>query len=245
MIEKIKERYRDGVVCIVGQGPSITEGEWDDDGTLKKLANGETIRPDEANKLIDGSPRCRSVENLPGDKWTLNGGWTAHKSTLGFHMDSMKLVAEDKQRTAQFNDMYKKAFHAPIPIFSSVTFEEYPNIIRYPIEEIVEYFGEIYFTETIDYMICFAIYCGVKELHFAGCDYWHNERWAAERSSTEHWLMEAHLSGIKIFVQPESFLLKLMHRTDCMPNLYGYENDSIPLKLLNEAIDRGRSKWGL
>lgn len=64
-----------------------------------------------------------------------------------------------------FEKMLRKAKARNVPIYS---LENYEGCIRYPIEDIVEYFDKDYFTCGIDYATALAIYKGATEIHYYG-----------------------------------------------------------------------------
>lgn len=95
---------------------------------------------------------------------------------------------------------------------------EWPTSVGFPKDEIVEAFGR-YFTNSISWMIAQAIHEGATEIHVYGVDMAQGSEYAAQRPSCEYFLGLAAGRGIKVYVPPQSDLLK----TSAM---YGIEDDS-------------------
>jgi len=245
-LKKIAPQYKGGHVAIVGQGPSMVGSDFSD--KMEKFGDKDVIRPTDMECLttIEHHVRQLDYDKYPDRKfWTLNGGWGYHKkSVLGFHMDEMKLIDNDKRHSTVYLEAYKNQFiHAKIPIVTSKPDPRYPTMIGYPLEEVLEFFGYCYFAETVEYMIALAVMWGVKILDIYGCDYYNNERFPGERCCAEAWLRAAKHYGVDVRIQPDSSLLKLTHRSDCHPNLYGYHLDhALDYDLLNAAIEKGRNR---
>lgn len=97
--------------------------------------------------------------------------------------------------------------------------ERYPNSVKWPQNECIEYFGREYFTSAIAWQIGFAQVLGVKELGLFGIDLRHDTEWADQRPNAEWLLGIAEGHGIKINLPVESSLLN----QDQHAELYGLE----------------------
>jgi len=105
-----------------------------------------------------------------------------------------------------------------------ISWREYADI-KYPIEEIKKEFKTNYFSNTISYMIAYAIYTGVKQLRFFGVDAPYGGIYETERSGIEYWLGRAEDRGVKCIPGPSSHLLLTMSG-----NLYGETREGkVPL----------------
>ena len=105
-----------------------------------------------------------------------------------------------------------------------VSWREYADI-KYPIDEIKAEFKTNYFSNTISYMIAYAIYTGVKQIRFYGVDAPYGGIYETERSGIEYRLGRAEDRGMKCVPGPSSHLLITMSG-----NLYGETREGpIPL----------------
>ena len=116
------------------------------------------------------------------------------------------------------------------PIYSCTLDERVPEIVEYPLEEVISDLKISYFNNTVAYAIAFAIHKRVAKIHFYGVDfsYQKNINFAeAGRACCEFWCAIAVSKGIKLEVAHRSGLLD----TNVPDNekLYGYHRLDDPL----------------
>jgi len=104
-----------------------------------------------------------------------------------------------------------------IPVFLPRTYHNIPTSMKYPLREIVAKFGITYFSNTICYMIAYALYKGVKSIDFFGVRMAYGSEYTNEKAGLEFWIGYAMGKGVKIKVHGESALLKTK-----TGRLYGY-----------------------
>lgn len=88
----------------------------------------------------------------------------------------------------------------------------------YPLEEICAKYKNHYFSNSISYMIAYAIYKGYDKIKVYGVDHVRYESYVMERSGVEFWLGIAIGAGIDVEIAAGSALLKTFNG-----KLYGYE----------------------
>ena len=95
-----------------------------------------------------------------------------------------------------------------IPIMSCSTPVGFPTAQMYPLNLIVHQFGIDWLNNTVAYAVAYAIATEqFDEIHFHGVDYMTNEaNRKQERRCTEMWINYAKHRGIKIKINPLSFL---------------------------------------
>ena len=116
------------------------------------------------------------------------------------------------------------------PIYSCCLDERVPEIVEYPLEEVISDTNLSYFSNTVAYAVAFAIYSKVKKLHLFGIDFSYRENLhfaEAGRSCVEFWCAIALSRGIQIQVAPRSALLDTDVPED--EKLYGYHRLDDPL----------------
>jgi hypothetical protein len=101
-----------------------------------------------------------------------------------------------------------------IPVYMQKSWALVPNSVVYPINEMITEFGD-YFTNTISYMIAFAIVQGFEEIYVFGVDMAIDIEYRAQRPSCEYFIGIAQGRGIKVVVPDTCDLLKTRF-------LYGY-----------------------
>ena len=109
-----------------------------------------------------------------------------------------------------------------VPIFSCTLDKRCPDVVEFPLQEVLKKTGYAYLNNTVAYAIAYAIAEKVKELHLFGIDYTHKHIAFAEagRGCCEFWLALATTKGIKINVAHNSSLLDTNVPKD--QKLYGY-----------------------
>lgn len=144
--------------------------------------------------------------------WTINHMGKALKgwSTLIFHMDDLKC---DERFVGS---MYELG----IPVMTSTAYEEFPNSVAYPIQDIWDAVKLDYFETTVDYAIAFAVWRRVGWLELYGCDFTSPDNTLLEegRTSAEFWLGFTAGRGVKFAVVAGSTLMGC----DRARKLYGY-----------------------
>ena len=102
------------------------------------------------------------------------------------------------KQTDVMSERLKKKLN--IPIFSCTLDERCPDVVEYPLEEVLKKTGYAYLNNTVAYAIAYAVAQEVKELHLYGIDFTHKDVAFAEagRGCCEFWLAIATTKGIKI-----------------------------------------------
>lgn len=95
------------------------------------------------------------------------------------------------------------------PIYLIEPAAEIPAGVLFPFEELQAAFpfGQ-YMTNTVSWLIAYAIYCGASEIGVYGVDMAQNDEYRAQRPSCEYWLGLAAGRGITVKIPPQSDLLK-------------------------------------
>ena len=99
---------------------------------------------------------------------------------------------------------FAKQMRTKAPIIS---WQPYADI-RYPLDEIIEEFGTEYFSNTISYMIAYAIYKKIPQVRLYGVDAPYGGIYDIERSGIEYWMGRAAERGTKIIPCEGSHLLR-------------------------------------
>jgi hypothetical protein len=116
-----------------------------------------------------------------------------------------------------------------IPIFSCCLDERCPDVVEFPLQEVIQKTGYAYLNNTVAYSFAYAISQEVSELHLYGIDFTHKAVNFAEagRACCEFWLAIAISKGIKVNIAHNSSLLDMNVPED--QKLYGYHRLDDPL----------------
>ena len=124
-----------------------------------------------------------------------------------------------------------------IPIFSCTLDKRCPDVVEFPLQEVLQKTGYAYLNNTVAYAFAYAIAQEVSDLHLYGIDFTHKAINFAEagRACCEFWLAIAITKGIKIDVARISSLLDMNVPDD--QKLYGYHRLDDPIV---SSIDNGQ-----
>lgn len=109
---------------------------------------------------------------------------------------------------------------AKIPIVLQEKREDIPMSVAFPKKEILSRFERAYFTNSVSWMMAYAIILGYKVIHLYGVNMAVDSEYSYERPSCEYFCGIAEGLGIELFIHPDSDLCKTTF-------LYGFENDYV------------------
>ena len=147
-----------------------------------------------------------------------------------FMMDPPSRFLDQKFAGKQTNIM-KQRLEAKlnIPIFSCILDERCPDVVEYPLQEVLQKTKYAYLNNTVAYSIAYAVAQEVSDIHLYGIDFTHKNVAFAEagRGCCEFWLAIATAKGIKIHIAHNSSLLDTNVPDD--QKLYGYHRLEDPI----------------
>ena len=116
-----------------------------------------------------------------------------------------------------------------VPIFSCTLDERCPDVVEYPLQEVLQKTKYAYLNNTVAYALAYAIAEKVSDLHLYGIDFTHKAINFAEagRACCELWLAIAVSKGIKLHIANNSSLLDTNVSDE--QKLYGYHRLEDPL----------------
>ena len=180
-----------------------------------------------------GDWRCQFDE-----VWGINGFANVFQCTRGFAMDDVRVQeARAKAGNVKIRNLLEAYKKHPGPIYTSRAHPDYPSLVPYPLEEVVNSCGREYFNSTVAYAIALAIHERAQSIAMFGADYSFPDKHVSEkgRACCEFWLGVASARGIKIGVASGSTLMDANERTE----VYGY--DGVTIK--REKDDNGYVKF--
>ena len=105
-----------------------------------------------------------------------------------------------------------------IPFITSFPVKGFTHLEEYPLKEVVEAFQNYYFTNSICYMIAYAILTSVKRIDLWGVNQHGMKEYVNERKGVEFWIGLAMGHGIQFQINGPSHLLKNEAKV-----MYGYK----------------------
>lgn len=124
-----------------------------------------------------------------------------------------------------------------VPLIAPFKYEEIPLSEPFPLDECVKEFGMPYFSNTISYMIAYALLKGAKEINLYGINQASSSEYFYERAGVEFWLGVALGLGVKITINGEKSELLRNKARFGGSLLYGYNQTY-------EQIVGAREKFG-
>jgi hypothetical protein len=151
-----------------------------------------------------------------------------HKEKYGINPDKLFImdILDEKPGVVSGSEnlgtIINKINQLRIPLVAPFKYEEIPLSEAFPLEESVKEFGIPYFTNTIAYMIAYALLQKPEEIELFGVNQAGSHEYTEERGGVEYWLGVANGRGVKITINgKDSQLMKYKGRYG-NNILYGY-----------------------
>ena len=168
---------------------------------------------------------CSSLgdrRKLAAETWGINSLGGVLQCDRLFHMDDVRIQEIRAAARPQSNiaNMLGWMRTADVPIYSPRLHPDYPSLVEYPLQDVLNSCGYSYFNGTAAYALAFAIHLGVKQIGIWGCDYTYPNAHQAEkgRACLEFWIAHGLARGLDIRI-PDS--TSLLDSCEGQP-LYGY-----------------------
>ena len=143
-------------------------------------------------------------------------------------IDNLRSIDEMKVFTRE--EFIKKINDRNIPVVMTDKDDRITKCEVYPLQEVHDKYGPIYFTNSICFMIAEALNRGVTELEFWGIAQGGRLEYLKERRGVEYWLGMAVGQGVKVSINSSSHLLS--HDEDIV---YGYKKTPKQLQFALEV----------
>ena len=174
---------------------------------------------------LELAKRWGGRRRVADETWSINALGDVFACDRIFHMDDVR-IQEIRAKAAPESNiaaMLTWLHTHPGPIYTSRTHPDYPGLVEFPLEAVVDATGYAYMNSTAAYAVAYAIYLGVKKMTLFGFDFTYANSHQAEkgRACVEFWLGMAAARGIKLSIPQRSSLMD-----GCEPKeqrLYGYD----------------------
>lgn len=184
-----------------------------------------------AEAYMDIVKRIGNRRRFADETWTINSLGDVLACDRIFHMDDVRIQEIRARARPQSNIAYMLEWlrRHPGPVYTSREHPDYPGLVAFPLEDVINSCGEPYFNNTAAYAIAFAVHIGVKRISLFGCDYTYPNAHQAEkgRACAEFHLGIARARGIEICVPTMTSLMDSI--SSQQERLYGYDTLDISL----------------
>ena len=210
-VEAVESDLAGKHIAIVGLGPSAAQ--------YLSIVRGQGGR----------SRYCDEV-------WTINALGNVFDCDRVFHMDDVRIqeIRAAAEPDSNIAAMLRWMKAHPGPIVTSRAHPDYPGLVEFPLEDVVNDCPFGYFNGTAAYAVAYAVHHRVGKLSLFGCDFTYPNAHDAEkgRACVEYWLGMAVERGIKVVVPKTSSLLDACHTQ--AERFYGYDTLDIAIARENE-----------
>lgn len=139
-----------------------------------------------------------------------------------FIMDILDEKPQVVSNTTNLGEIVHRINQMKVPLIGPYKYQEIPLSEAFPIRKCVEEFGLPYFTNTICYMIAYALLIDAKEIELYGVNQAGSHEYMEEKGGVEYWIGIATGRGVKVSINGKhSQLLKYKGRYG-NGILYGY-----------------------
>jgi len=170
--------------------------------------------------------------------WAINALGDVFACDLVFHMDDIRIQMIRAEALPESNiaAMVKWIKTSPVPVVTSRAHEDFPALVEFPLEDVLNNLGHDYFNNTGAYAVAFAIHTGATQISLFGMDYTYPNVHDAEkgRACVEFWLGQAHARGIDINLPKQTTLMDSMYPQAA--RLYGYDTVDVGLDVQEDGL---------
>lgn len=165
--------------------------------------------------------------------WAINALGDVFACDLVFHMDDIRiqLIRSEARPASNIAMMTKWLKMSNVPVVTSRAHPDYPALVEFPLEDVLNNLGHDYFNNTAAYALALAIHTGATKISCFGMDYTYANTHDAEkgRACVEFWLGVAYARGIDIKLPKTTTLMDSMYPKSA--RLYGYDTLDIDFNI--------------
>lgn len=211
-------------------------GEIEEEGPKGKHVAILGLGPS-VDQYLDLVKRQGGRSKFCDEVWAINALGNVFDCDLVFHMDDVR-IQEIRAAAAPASNiaaMLKWIKTSKVPVVTSRTHPDYPALVDYPLEDVLNHLGHDYFNNTASYAVAFAIHIGATEISLFGMDFTYANTHHAEkgRACVEFWCGQAHARGIKIHLPKDTSLMDA--NTTRAARLYGYDTLDVQFNMSEDG----------
>ena len=139
-----------------------------------------------------------------------------------FIMDVLDEKPQVVSNIQNLGEVIARINNMKVPLIAPFKYEEIPLSEAFPLEECTKEFGMPHYSNTICYMIAYALLKGVKKIDLYGVNQAGSSEYTEEKSAVEYWLGIANGMKVKIAINGERSELLTSKLRYGRGILYGY-----------------------
>ena len=156
---------------------------------------------------------------MESETWGVNDLVLRRPVKLVFEMHDIDVFLASKLRFIKMNAKIKEINRLGVPVITQKKHKLLPTAIPFPIDEM----PFKYFTNSIAYMVAYAIHKKATEIELFGVAMLYHEEYTKQVPCVEFWLGYAMAKGIKVTVHGPTNIFS----TEPYRGLYGYDWDNV------------------
>lgn len=181
------------------------------------------------DQYLEITKRLGGRSKFCDETWAINALGDVFACDLVFHMDDVRIqeIRAAANPSGNIAAMLPWIKASKVPVVTSRAHPDYPPLVEFPLEDVLNNLGHDYFNSTAAYAVAFAIHIGAAKISLFGVDYTLPNQHQAEkgRACVEYWLGKAQERGIKISLPKTSTLMDACHTR--AERLYGYDTQDV------------------
>lgn len=206
-----------------------------------------------ANHYLGITEAAGDRKKFCDETWTINTYGNVIQHDRLFFMDDVRLIMRETDNPKMVNALEMLKRH-PGPVYTSRPHPDFPALVPYPLEAVINEAGYDYLNNGAAQAIAFAIACKPHRLYLFGVDFlpMDGHDAPAGRECCEYWIGRAQQRGIQVVIAQRSSLLGTNLGRDFARPIYGYDTATPVRKLVlrnDEPYvevsmrDRPESEW--
>jgi SAM-dependent methyltransferase len=221
------------IIAVAERGPVQTSALNKPPGHVAIVAMGPSGR-----EFAEIAKRAGGRRAFCDEVWGINAMGDVLACDRVFHMDDVRVqeIRAAARPDSNIAQMLKWMKSHPGPIVTSRAHPDYPGLVEFPLEDVINDFPEGYFNSTAAYAVAYAVHLGVTKITCFGMDFTYPDAHTAEkgRACVEFWLGIAAARGIKLSVPKCTSLLDAF--ASAGERFYGYDCVEIGIARQDERI---------
>jgi len=169
--------------------------------------------------------------------WSINALGDVFGSDLIFHMDDVRIqeIRAEARPDSNIAAMVQWLKTTKTPVITSREYDDYPSLVAFPLEDVLNNLGHDYFNSTAAYAVALAVHLDVEKLSIFGMDFTYKDVHDAEkgRACVEFWLGVGHARGIQIKLPTNTSMMD--SDVGRVGRLYGYDTVDIEFNILDDG----------
>lgn len=184
------------------------------------------------DQYLDYTKRLGGRSAFCDEVWAINALGNVLDCDMVFHMDDVRVQERRAEAAPDSNiaSLVRWLKTSRVPVMTSRAHPEYPALVEFPLEAVLNDMGHDYFNSTAAYAVAYAIHVGATKISCFGMDFTYPNSHQAEkgRACVEFWLGIAKARGIQLSMPKTTTLMDAMCARS--ERLYGYDSVDVGIE---------------